>query len=48
MIVSENKKASVAALAPLTDIEVTATVRAGKSHYIGNPIVDLLSFEAVR
>ena len=48
VIVPENKKASVAALAPLTDLEVTATVRVGKSHYIGNPIVDLLSFEAVR
>ena len=48
VIVPDAKKAAVAALAPLTDIEVTATVRVGKSHYIGNPIVDLLSFEAVR
>ena len=48
VIVPESKKAAVAALAPLTDLEITATVRVGKSHFIGNPIVDLLSFEAVR
>ena len=48
VIVPESKKASVAALTPLTDLEITATVRVGKSHFIGNPIVDLLSFEAVR
>lgn len=48
VIVPESKKAAVAALLPLTDLEITATVRAGKSHFIGNPIVDLLSFEAVR
>ncbi|HYK11510.1 MAG TPA: hypothetical protein VEV39_11975 [Gemmatimonadales bacterium] len=48
VIVPESKKASVAALTPLTDLEITATVRVGKSHFIGNPIVDLVSFEAVR
>jgi hypothetical protein len=48
VIVPENRKAAVAALTPLTDLEITATVRVGKSHFIGNPIVDLLSFEAVR
>jgi hypothetical protein len=48
VIVPDSKKAAVAALLPLTDLEITATVRAGKSHFIGNPIVDLLSFEAVR
>jgi hypothetical protein len=48
VIVPEGKKAAVAALLPLTDLEVTATVRVGKSRFIGNPIVDLVSFEAVR
>jgi hypothetical protein len=48
VIIPESKKAAVAALAPLTDLEITATVRVGKSHFIGNPIVDLLSFEAAR
>jgi len=48
VIVPESKKAAVAALTPLTDLEITATVRVSKSHFIGNPIVDLLSFEAAR
>jgi len=48
VIVPDARKAAVAELAPLTDIEVTATVQVGKSHFIGNPIVDLLSFEVVR
>lgn len=48
VIVPETKKAAVATLAPLTDIIVTATVRTGKSRFIGNPVVDLLSFEAVQ
>jgi hypothetical protein len=48
VIIPESRKAAVAALAPLTDLEITATVRVGKSHFIGNPIVDLLSFEAAR
>jgi hypothetical protein len=48
VIIPEGKKAAVAALAPLTDLEITATVRVSKSHFIGNPIVDLLSFEAAR
>jgi hypothetical protein len=48
VIVPDAKKAAVATLAPLTDIIVTATVRTGKSRFIGNPVVDLLSFEAVQ
>lgn len=48
VIVPDGKKPSVAALTPLTDVLVTATVRVGKSHFIGNPIVDLISFEAAR
>ena len=47
VIVPDAKKAAALALTPLTDLEVTATVRAGKSRFIGNPVVDLLSFEAV-
>ena len=47
VIVPDAKKAAVTALVPLTDLEVTATVRAGQSRFIGNPVVDLLSFEAV-
>jgi len=35
----------VEGLTPLTVIQVTARVRAGRSRYLGNPVVDLLSLE---
>jgi hypothetical protein len=45
VIVPDAKKAAVGALAPLTDLDVTARVRAGRSRFTGNPVVELLSFE---
>jgi hypothetical protein len=35
----------VQALAPLANIQVTARVRQGRSRYLGNPVVDLISLE---
>lgn len=35
------------ALRPLTNIRITATVRVGKARWIGNPVVDLVSFEVL-
>jgi hypothetical protein len=43
--VPETKQSLVASLTPLSVIQVTARVRAGRSHYLGNPVVDLLSLE---
>jgi len=45
VVIPDAKRALVAALTPLTVIQVTARVRAGRSRYLGNPVVDLLSLE---
>jgi hypothetical protein len=43
--VPDAKKALVASLPPLANIEITARVRVGRSRYLGNPVVDLISLE---
>jgi hypothetical protein len=45
VVVPDAKKALVASLAPLANIEITARVRVGRSRYLGNPVVDLMSLE---
>lgn len=45
VFVPESKQSLVAFLTALSVIHVTARVRAGRSHYLGNPVVDLLSLE---
>ena len=45
VVVPDSKQSLVSALAPLSIIQITARVRAGRSHYLGNPVVDLLSLE---
>jgi hypothetical protein len=35
----------VEALAPLATVQVTARVRTGRSRFIGNPVVDLVTLE---
>jgi hypothetical protein len=46
VIVPDARLASIQALAPLATIQVTARVRQGRSRYLGNPVVDLISLEA--
>jgi hypothetical protein len=46
VIIPDAKLAAVQTLAPLATIQVTARVRQGRSRYLGNPVVDLLSLEA--
>ncbi len=46
VIIPDAKLAAVRALAPLATIQVTARVRQGRSRYLGNPVVDLISLEA--
>ncbi|HEX4601732.1 MAG TPA: hypothetical protein VH116_10115 [Gemmatimonadales bacterium] len=48
VVVPEPKRAALEALAPLTVIQVTARVRTGRSRFLGNPVLDLTSFEAQR
>lgn len=45
VVVPDAKKALIASLAPLANIEITARVRVGRSRYLGNPVVDLISLE---
>ncbi|MGH7671461.1 MAG: hypothetical protein ACREMC_01070 [Gemmatimonadales bacterium] len=46
VIVPDATLAAIGALAPLATMHVTARVRAGRSRYLGNPVVELLSLEA--
>lgn len=46
VIIPDATLAAVQALAPLANIQVTARVRQGRSRYLGNPVVDLISLEA--
>jgi hypothetical protein len=46
VVVPDARKAEISRLPPLATVQVTVRVRVGKSRYIGNPIVDLLSLEA--
>jgi hypothetical protein len=45
VIIPDAKLAAVQALAPLANILVNARVRQGRSRYLGNPVVDLISLE---
>jgi len=45
VIIPDGKLAAVQALAPLANIQVTARVRQGRSRYLGDPVVDLISLE---
>ena len=45
VVVPEAKRAAVHALAPLATVQVTARVRTGRSRFIGNPVVDLVTLE---
>jgi len=45
VIVPDDKRTLVQALAPLAVVEITARVRAGRSRYLGNPVVDLLALQ---
>lgn len=45
VVVPEAKMPLAETLAPLATIQVTARVRAGRSRFLGNPVVDLLSLE---
>jgi len=46
VIIPDAKLSAVQALAPLADIQVTVKVRQGRSRYLGNPVVELISLEA--
>ncbi len=45
VVVPDNKLPAFRALTPLVTMTVTARVRNGRSRYLGNPVVDLISLE---
>jgi hypothetical protein len=45
IVVPETKLGDVRALGPLVTMNITARVRAGRSRYLGNPVVELISLE---
>ena len=45
IVVPENRLPAFRALTPLVTMQVTARVRNGRSRYLGNPVVDLISLE---
>lgn len=45
VVVPENKLPAFRALTPLATMQITARVRNGRSRYLGNPVVDLISLE---
>jgi hypothetical protein len=47
VIVPESKRPALEALTPLATVQVTARVRAGRSRFLGNPVLDLTGFEAL-
>jgi hypothetical protein len=47
VIVPDAQRARLAALAPLSTVQVTARVRTGRSRFLGNPVLDLLTLETL-
>src|SRR2546426_104957 len=45
VVVPDNKLPAFRALTPLVTMTITARVRNGRSRYLGNPVVDLISLE---
>jgi len=45
VVVPVASRAAVEALAPLATVQITARVRAGRSRFVGYPVVDLVSLE---
>ena len=48
VVVAEGRLSQVETLSPLATVRVTARVRAGRSRFLGNPVVDLLTVEVVQ
>jgi len=47
VVVPEAKRAQLEALAPLATVQVTARVRTGRTRFLGNPVLDLISLETL-
>lgn len=47
VVVPDAQRAAVQGLAPLATIQTTVRVRTGRSQFVGNPVVDLVSLEVL-
>ncbi|HVH68814.1 MAG TPA: hypothetical protein VM716_13175 [Gemmatimonadales bacterium] len=47
VVVPDAKRAQLEALAPLATVQVTARVRTGRTRFLGNPVLDLISLETL-
>src|SRR5438093_243310 len=47
VVVPEAKRLQLDALTPLATVQVTARVRAGRTRFLGNPVLDLMSLETL-
>ncbi len=47
VLVPDSKRAQLESLAPLATIQVTARVRTGRTRFLGNPVLDLISLETL-
>src|SRR2546430_2713511 len=47
VVVPDAKRALLDALTPLATVQVTARVRAGRTRFLGNPVLDLMSLETL-
>ncbi|HYT04257.1 MAG TPA: hypothetical protein VEM13_05180 [Gemmatimonadales bacterium] len=47
VVVPESKRAAFESVTPLATLQVTARVRSGRTRFLGNPVLDLTSFEAL-
>src|SRR5437867_9339000 len=47
VIVPEAKRAQLESLSPLATIQVTARVRTGRTRFLGNPVLDMISLESL-
>lgn len=45
VVVSEGRQSVIETLSPLATVRVTGRVRVGRSRFIGNPVLDLLTLE---
>jgi hypothetical protein len=47
VMVPEIRRAQIETLTPLVELRITARVRAARSRFLGNPVVDLITLEVL-
>jgi hypothetical protein len=47
VVIPEVKRAQLETLTPLATVQVTARVRTGRTRFLGNPVLDMISLETL-